>query len=252
MHTSPLLQSMIDAARSAGKLLLRDFSEIESLKVSQKSINDFVSSADIRSEKIIIQKLSKLHPDYSILSEECGAIEKENKHYTWVIDPLDGTINFLRGIPFFSISIGLKHKKEIKAGVIYDPIHDDIYFAEKGKGAYLNNKRIRIRPQKNFKQGLLGTSYKTHDYNDILEAFGHIRVFSSAALSLAFLATGRIDAFLSCNLKIWDIAAASVLIKEAGGVIDDIHKKSSVLESCAVLSAGPDLFKKMREILDKK
>jgi len=247
--TSPLLHVMINAARSAGRLLLRDFSEIEKSRVSTKKVADFVHSAELRSEKTIIEQLLKPYPTYGIMAEETGVSEGEDKNYTWVIDPLDGSTNFLRGLPSFAISIALRKKNEIKAGVIYDPVHDDIFFAEHGKGAYLNQTRLRIRSLSRLKTGIIGTSYKTEYFHQICDQFGHVRIISTVALSMAYLAAGRLDAYLASGLKVWDLAAGVVLIKEAGGIVDDLYKQQSVLESCAVLAASPSVFEKMRTIL---
>lgn len=247
--SSPLLQVMINAARSAGRLLIRDFSEIEKSRVSPKKLSDFVHAAELRSEKTIIEHLLKSYPTYGIVAEETGISEGEDKNHTWVIDPLDGSTNFLRGLPSFAISIALRKKNEIKAGVIYDPVHDDIFFAEHGKGAFLNQGRLRIKPLSKLKNGIIGTSYKTEYFHEMCDQFGHVRIISTVALSMAYLAAGRLDAYLASGLKVWDLAAGVVLIKEAGGMVDDLYKKQSVLESCAVLAASPVAFEKMRTIL---
>lgn len=240
---------MVNAARSAGRLVTRDFHEIERQLIHPKSVQGFAQSADKRSETIIIQQLQKAFPEYGVISEECGVIEGQDKNHTWIIDPLDGSTNFLRGIPSFAISIALRKKNEIKAGVIYDPIHDDIFFAEKGKGAYLNNTRLRIRPSQQLRQSVIGTGYKTEFFHQVCDQFGHVRIISTVALSLAYLAAGRIDAYLGSDLKIWDFAAGIVLIKEAGGIVDDLYKKDSVLNSCSVIAGSPNIFDKMRAIL---
>ena len=247
--TSPLLHVMINAARNAGRLLLRDFSEIEKSRVSTRKLSDFVHSADLRSEKIIIEQLLKAYPTYGIIAEETGSSEGEDKNHTFIIDPLDGSTNFLRGLPSFAISIALRKKNEIKAGVIYDPVHDDIFFAEHGKGAFLNQARLRIKPLVKLRNGIIGTSYKSDFFHEICDQFGHVRIISTVALSMAYLAAGRLDAYLASGLKIWDLAAGVVLIKEAGGIVDDLYKKESVLESCAVLAASPPAFEKMRTLL---
>ena len=249
--SSPLIQVMIHAARSAGRLLTRDFSEIEKMRIAPVKLKQFVKAAELRSEKMILEELLKTYPTYGVLAEESGISVGEDANYTWVIDPLDGSTNFLRGIPSFAISVALRKKNEIKAGVIYDPIHDDIFFAEHGKGAFLNQTRLRIKPLSQLSQGIIGTSYKTDYFHEMCDHFGHVRIISTVALSLAYLAAGRLDAYLASHLKVWDLAAGVVLIKEAGGMIDDLYKKESVLESCSVLAASPPVFEKMRFILSK-
>ena len=215
------LNIMIKASEKASKALIRDFGEVEKLQVSTKGPSDFVSNADIKAEKIIIDELIKSKRNYSIVSEEGGDKAGTDKDNFWIIDPIDGTTNFLHGIPHFSISIALKFKNEIISGVIYDPIKDEIFYAEKNNGAYFNNQRIRVSNKKNLENCLFGTG---GDYIQDFEINKNIktRISGSAALDMAYVAAGRLDGYFQKNLNIWDIAAGIILIKEAGGIINDM------------------------------
>ena len=213
---SPHLNIMIKACEKASKILIRDFGEVEKLQVSNKGPSDFVTNADLKTEKIIIEELKKAKPHYSILSEEKGAeINKDSK--TWIIDPIDGTINFLHGIPHFAISIALKDDKEIIAGLIYDPIKDEMFYAEKNNGAFFNNQRIRVSKKNNISECLFVTGGKINTNYDFL-----FRKSGSAALDLAYVAAGRYDGYFQKKLNIWDIAAGIIILKEAGGLINEI------------------------------
>ena len=216
LSISPHLNIMIKASEKASKVLIRDFGEIEKLQVSNKGPSDFVTNADIKAEKIIIEELKKAKPNYSILSEEKGS-EKNKDDKTWIIDPIDGTINFLHGIPHFAISIGLKVNNQIIAGVIYDPIKDEMFYAEKDNGAYFNNQRIRVSKKTNLSECLFATGEKLDtDYKF------QYRKSGSAALDMAYVAAGRYDGYFQKNLNIWDIAAGIVILNEAGGVLNEI------------------------------
>ena len=213
---SPHLNIMIKACEKASKILIRDFGEVEKLQVSNKGPSDFVTNADLKTEKILIEELKKAKPHYSILSEEKGAeINKDSK--TWIIDPIDGTINFLHGIPHFAISIALKDDKEIIAGLIYDPIKDEMFYAEKNNGAFFNNQRIRVSKKNNISECLFVTGGKINTNYDFL-----FRKSGSAALDLAYVAAGRYDGYFQKKLNIWDIAAGIIILKEAGGLINEI------------------------------
>ena len=215
------LNIMIKASEKASKALIRDFGEVEKLQVSTKGPSDFVSNADIKAEKIIIDELIRSKRNYSIVSEEGGDKAGTDKDNFWIIDPIDGTTNFLHGIPHFAISIALKFKNEIISGVIYDPIKDEIFYAEKNNGAYFNNQRIRVSNKKNLENCLFGTG---GDYIQDFEINKNIktRISGSAALDMAYVAAGRLDGYFQKNLNIWDIAAGIILIKEAGGIINDM------------------------------
>ena len=215
---SPNLNIMIRASEKASKVLIRDFGEVEKLQVSIKSPTDFVSSADTKAEKIIIQELLKAKKNYSVISEEIGIINNKNSENIWIIDPIDGTTNFLHGIPHFAISIALKSNNEIIAGVIYDPIKDDMFYAEKNNGAFINNKRIRVSKKKNINYCLFGTGS-----SEIKTVQLTTRNSGSAALDMAYVAAGRYDGYFQNNLNLWDIAAGIIIINEAGGVVNKIN-----------------------------
>jgi|TARA_B110000003_G_scaffold262354_1_gene284892 myo-inositol-1(or 4)-monophosphatase len=208
---------MIKAAEKASKVLIRDFGEIEKLQVSIKGPTDFVSNADLKAEKIIIEELKKARPYYSIISEEDGSESNKDKNNTWIIDPIDGTTNFLHGVPHFAISIALKSGDEIVSGLIYDPIKDEMFYAEKENGAFFNNKRIRVSKKKQINSCLFATGGKSKKEIDL-----PIRKTGSAALDIAYVAAGRYDGYFQDDLNLWDIAAGIVILKEAGGVINEI------------------------------
>ncbi len=212
------LNIMIKAAEKASKALIRDFGEIEKLQVSIKGPTDFVSNADMKAEKIIIEELKKARPLYSIISEEEGSEINEDENNTWIIDPIDGTSNFLHGIPHFAISIGLKSNNEIISGVIYDPIKDEMFYAEKESGAFFNNKRIKVSKRKEIGSCLFATGGSIKKEIDL-----SIRKSGSAALDIAYVAAGRYDGYFQNNLNLWDIAAGIIILKEAGGIINEIN-----------------------------
>ena len=221
---SPHLNIMIKASEKASKVLIRDFGEIEKLQVSKKGPSDFVTNSDLKTEKIIIEELKKAKPNYSILSEEKGT-EKNKDKKTWIIDPIDGTINFLHGIPHFAISIALQDNKEIIAGLIYDPIKDEMFYAEKNNGAFFNNQRIRVSKRNNLSECLFVTSGRIESNYDF-----SFRKSGSAALDLAYVAAGRFDGYFQKSLNIWDIAAGIIILKEAGGLTNqlDISKSTDI------------------------
>ena len=212
---SPNLNIMIKASEKASKILIRDFGEVEKLQVSLKGPNNFVTNADRKVEEIIIKELEKSKKNFSILTEESGFIEKQDKDNFWIIDPIDGTTNFLNGVPHFCISIALLINKQIVAGVIYDPIKDEIFYAEKDGGAYLNNKSIRVSKKNIISECLYGANFRKNLPEDLI-----VRNTGSAALDLAYVSSGRFDGCLERNVNLWDIAAGTVLIKEAGGIVD--------------------------------
>ena len=215
------LNIMIKASEKASKALIRDFGEVEKLQVSVKGPLNFVTNADTKAEKIIIEELSKARKNYSILSEEDGSKIGKDKNNIWIIDPIDGTINYLHGVPHFAISIALKSNNEIISGVIYDPIKDEMFYAEKNNGAYYNNQRIRVSKKKKLEDCLFATggniSEKNKTNTNII-----IRRSGSAALDMAYVAAGRFDGYFQKKLNIWDIAAGIIIVKEAGGIINEI------------------------------
>ena len=217
---SPNLNLMIKASEKASKILIRDFGEVEKLQVSLKGPNNFVTNADRKVEKIIIEELEKSKKNFSILTEESGFIKNKDKDNFWIIDPIDGTTNFLNGVPHFCISIALLFEKEIIAGVIYDPIKDEIFYAEKNGGSFLNNKSIRVSKKNNVSGCLYGVNFRKNLPENLI-----IRNTGSAALDLAYVSCGRFDGCLQKNVNLWDIAAGTVLIKEAGGIVDNFEFK---------------------------
>ncbi len=236
------LNIMIKASEKASKLLIRDFGEVEKLQVSVKGPSDFVSNADLKAEKIIIEELKKGRPKYSIISEEDGSEINKDEKNTWIIDPIDGTTNFLHGIPHFAISIALKSDNEIIAGLIFDPIKDEMFYAEKDNGSYFNNQRIRVSKRRKIEGCLFASNYK-----DKLNIDLPTRQSGSAALDMAYVAAGRYDGYFQNNLNLWDIAAGVIIVKEAGGSINEIdlskNKNINIRASSTAINA------KMNEIL---
>ena len=215
---SPNLNIMIKASERASKVLIRDFGEIEKLQVSRKGPTDFVTNSDLKVEKIIIEELKKAKPNFSIISEENGIDNNKDKNNTWIIDPIDGTTNFLHGVPHFAISIALKSGDEIVSGLIYDPIKDEMFFAEKENGAFFNNQRIRVSKKKELNSCLFATGGAS--FNEVNLP---IRKSGSAALDIAYVAAGRYDGYFQNDLNLWDIAAGIIILKEAGGLINEIN-----------------------------
>jgi len=237
------LNIMIKAAEKASKILIRDFGELEKLQVSLKGPSDFVTNSDKKVEKIIIEELTKSRKKFSILSEEIGEIKNSDKDNYWIIDPIDGTTNFLHGIPHFAISIALKTKGEIVSGLIFDPIKNEMFYAEKNCGAYFNNQRIRVSKKKNINECLFATSGKDKVENNL-----NIRKSGSAALDIAYVGAGRYDGYFQKNLHIWDIAAGIIILKEAGGKINDLDYSSN--QVIKVLAGSNSIYEKMLESLD--
>ena len=211
------LNIMIKAAEKASRALIRDFGEIEKLQVSIKGPSDFVSNADLKAEKIIIEELKKARPYYSIISEEDGSETNKDKNNVWIIDPIDGTTNFLHGVPHFAISIALKSGDEIVSGLIFDPIKDEMFYAEKDNGAFFNNQRIRVSKKKELNSCLFATGGESKNEVNLT-----IRKTGSAALDMAYVAAGRYDGYFQNDLNLWDIAAGIIILKEAGGIINEI------------------------------
>ena len=247
----------------ASRSLIRDFGEIENLQVSTKGPGDFVSSADKRTEKIIIEELQKAHPNYGIVTEESGLINKSNTKNRWIIDPIDGTTNFLNGIPHFAISIGYEELNEIKCGVIFDPIKNEMFVAEKGNGAYLNNSRIRVSNKKKLKDALLVTGGPRQSSKKKEEIFSEyvklsnsvlcpIRKFGSAALDIAYVACGRFDGCWQRELKYWDIAAGIIILKEAGGFIDFFETDEEAPLKKNILATNSIIHSELKDLIIKK
>ena len=249
-YSSPHINTMLTAARKAGKKLVRDFGEVENLQVSIKGVSNFVSAADIQSEKILINELSRAYPDYDILAEEAGEIKnsKNDNPLKWIIDPLDGTTNFLFGIPHFAISIALHKNGETLSGIVYNPITDDLFWAVKGKGAFCNNKRLRVSVREKFGSCTIGTGIphkglKDHEeyivgLTKIMENAAAIRRFGTASLDLVYVAAGKFDGYWENNLNIWDIAAGALIVTEAGGRVTDFRGMNGYLESGNIVSSN--------------
>jgi len=231
-QTSALLNVMIAAARKTARALARDFGEVENLQVSRKGPADFVSSADLKAEKTLFEELSKARPGYGFVMEERGEVEGTDKTNRWHVDPLDGTTNFLHGIPHFAISIGLEREGVLVAGVIYNVIRDELFWAEKGSGAYLNDRRLRVAARGDMKDAVFATGAPFlgkpgHDIflgemQRVIAQSAGVRRFGSASLDLAYVAAGRFDGFWERNLSSWDVAAGAVIVREAGGFVKEI------------------------------
>src|SRR5580700_10805770 len=224
---------MAGAALKAARGLIRDFGEVEQLQVSIKGPGDFVSAADLKAERTLKAELSRARPGYARLLEEGGATEGSDKRHRWIVDPLDGTTNFLHGIPHFCISIGLERDGEIVAGVVYEPTRDELYWAEKGAGAYLNDRRLRVSARRQLGEAVIGTGMPFRDHGDkqvysailnaVMTATSGVRRFGAAALDLAYVAAGRLDGFWEFGLSPWDMAAGQLLVEEAGGICRDMN-----------------------------
>tara|TARA_B100000242_G_scaffold198658_1_gene143662 strand:+ start:407 stop:1147 length:741 start_codon:yes stop_codon:yes gene_type:complete len=234
------LNLMIKACEKASKILIRDFGEIEKLQVSKKGPSDFVTNSDLKTERIIIEELTKGRPDYSIISEENGVKKNKDNKNTWIIDPIDGTVNFLHGVPHFATSIALKHENEIVSGLIFDPIKDEMFYAEKNNGAYLNNKRIKVSKKNDLKECLFATSGVVERKIEF-----SYRKSGSAALDMAYVACGRFDGYFQKNLHLWDIAAGLILVEEAGGVINKIDLND--YKDLKIIASSPDIKEKLTE-----
>jgi myo-inositol-1(or 4)-monophosphatase len=234
---------MIKASEKASKVLIRDFGEIEKLQVSKKGPSDFVTNSDIKAEKIIIEELKKARPNYSIISEENGTENNKDKNNTWIIDPIDGTINFLHGIPHFAISIALKSNDEIISGLIFDPIKNEIFFAEKENGAFFNNHRIRVSKKNEINNCLFATGGETKQELDL-----PYRKSGCAALDMAYVAAGRYDGYFQHDLNLWDIAAGIIIVNEAGGVLNEIDLNNN--KNIKIIASSPDINSKLLEKLN--
>ena len=215
------LNVMIKAVEKASKSLIRDFGEVEKLQVSKKGPRDYVTKTDKRVESIIIEELSNTKKNYSFLSEEIGKIKNKDEENIWIFDPIDGTTNFLHGIPHFAICIALQSNKEIVSGLIFDPIKDEMFFAEKNKGSYLNNQRLRVS-----KKNVIDDCLFSSNHDGVRFSNFNMRFTGCAALDLAYVAAGRFDGFFHNDINIWDVAAGSLMVREAGGVVNDLNKFS--------------------------
>jgi myo-inositol-1(or 4)-monophosphatase len=248
---SPVLNVMGNAALKAARGLIRDFGEVEQLQVSIKGAGDFVSTADLKAERTLKGELRRARPGYALLFEESGAEPGADPRHRWIVDPLDGTTNFLHGIPHFSISIALERDGEIVAGLIYEPIRDEMYWAEKGLGAYVNDRRLRVSARRHLADAVIGTGIPVGERADgpayldtlaaVVRATSGVRRMGSAALDLAYVAAGRYDGFWQFGLSPWDIAAGMLLVREAGGYISDLAGGHDMMASGDVLAANDHL-----------
>lgn len=250
---------MVKACRKASKTVIRDFGEIENLQVSLKGPGDFVTNCDKKVEKILIDELLKARPSYSILSEEIGEINNDDS-FKWIIDPIDGTSNFLHGVPHFAISVGLEHNKEIICGIIYDPIKDEMFTAEKGNGSYINNQRMRVSSRSKLEDCMIFTGGPKRDaknrelalkeyYKFSIKVLTPIRKLGSASLDMAYVAAGRCDGFLQRNLNYWDVAAGIILVKEAGGFVTDFNGENEYIQNKTILATNAKINEEMIEVL---
>jgi myo-inositol-1(or 4)-monophosphatase len=250
----PIVNIAVSAARAAGNIIVRAQDRLDTIKVSQKHTNDFVTDIDQQVEQEIVKIIRKAHPSHGILGEEGGYVKGSNDEYTWIIDPIDGTRNFIHGFPQFAVSIAVQRKGKIEHGVIYDPVRQELYSASKGKGARLNEHRIRVSKCSKMEEALLGTGFTPQHSEEHVEAYtrtlqtllplcSDIRRAGAASLDLAYVAAGRLDAFWEAGLQIWDIAAGILMIKEAGGLVCDLDGGDNFLKTGNVVAGNPKILK---------
>ncbi len=260
MISSPAMTVMIKAARKAGRALTRDFGEVEQLQISRKGPADFVSAADLKAEKTLREELERARPGYGFLMEESGEQQGTDKSHRWIIDPIDGTTNFLHGLAQFAISIALERDGQLVAGLVYNPATDEMFVAERGKGAFANDRRLRVSARTRLEDSLIATGIPfkgkpgmgqfASEMNAVMGEVAGIRRYGSAALDLAFLAAGRFDGFWERDLKPWDMAAGIVLVREAGGLVQDMDGGGAMLESGTILAATPGISKPLYSLLN--
>ncbi|MDX1736810.1 MAG: inositol monophosphatase family protein [Alphaproteobacteria bacterium] len=260
---SPNINVMIKAAEKAGRALVRDFGEVEQLQVSRKGPADFVSTADKKAEDLIRRELEKARPEFGFLLEEGGSVEGEDSQSRWIVDPLDGTTNFLHGLPHFAISIALEERGEITAGVIYDPVKDEMFWAEKGKGAFVNDRRMRVSARTRLSESIFATgipflgrdteneghSVFLRRLEKVMEKTAGIRRFGAASLDLAYVAAGRYDGFWERGLAAWDVAAGVLMVKEAGGFVSDAQGRSYNFQRKDLVVANEKIHKSLLDLL---
>ena len=259
MLRSALLNVMVAAARKAARSLSRDFREVEKLQVSVKGPGNFVSAADHRAESILREELAKARPGYGFLGEEGGLVAGTDTTHTWIVDPLDGTTNFLHGIPQFCISIGLERQGTMVAGVIYDPIADELFTAERGKGAFLNDQRLRVAARRDLGEAVFacGLPHRgrgdlalfRREFEAIADKIAGLRRFGSAALDLAWVATGRVDAYWERDISPWDIAAGLLLVREAGGFVSDVNGKDTMMQTGSIVAGNETMHDELLKLL---
>lgn len=256
---SPIMNMMIRAAEKASRGLLRDFGEVEKLQVSRKGPGDFVTAADKRSEEVIFDELRRARPDYSFMMEESGQVKGNDPDHVWIIDPLDGTHNFMHGVPHWSISIALEKQGQIVAGLVYDCTKNEMFTAEKGGGAFIHgNKRLRVSGRNNLESCMINYGQPLYDGSNRAEFYKEVaavsrvamvRRFASAALDLAYVAAGRIDGYWETGIKPWDVAAGVLIVKEAGGITTSILNEENPVHSGSILSANSQIHGELRKIL---
>jgi myo-inositol-1(or 4)-monophosphatase len=256
---TPLMNVMTAAVRKAGKAIVRDFGEVENLQISRKGPSDFVTKADLKSERVLREELSRTRPHYGFVMEEGGVVEGLDKTHRWYIDPLDGTTNFLHGLPHFAISVALEREGQLVAGVVYNPVTDDMFTAEKGRGAWHNDRRLRVSARRDLNVALVATGIP-YAGKPGQELFGRelammmtevagVRRFGAAALDLAWVAAGRYDAFWERGLSAWDLAAGIVIVREAGGLVSDLADGQEMLTNGTVLASNGHLHGRMLKVL---
>lgn len=259
MPMSANVNLMMKAARAAGRSLSKDFREVENLQVSIKGAGDFVSKADIEAESIIREELMGGRPMYGWVGEESKPVDGQDPTRRWIVDPLDGTTNFLHGLPHWAVSIALEHKGEVVAGVVYDPTKDEMFFAEKGQGAWLNESRLRVSGRMRMIESIFATGLPfggrgdlpetLQDLARILPTCAGVRRFGSAALDLAYVAAGRYDGFWERRLNSWDMAAGLVIVREAGGLVEPLRKGGNIIEDGEVICSNEPIFDKFSKII---
>lgn len=253
------LNIMIKAARAAGRSLVKDFREVENLQVSMKGAGDFVSRADTRAEEIIRDSLMEARPNYGWLGEETGATDGKDPTRRWIVDPLDGTTNFLHGMPHWAVSIALEHKGEVVAGVVFDAAKDEMFFAEKGQGAWMNQTRLRVSGRRQMIESVFATGLPfaasknlpatLSDLGQLLPTCAGVRRWGSAALDLAYVAAGRYEGYWERDLNAWDIAAGIIIVREAGGLVEPISAGADLLESGSLIAANEPIFANFSKII---
>jgi myo-inositol-1(or 4)-monophosphatase len=261
MARSALLNVMVQAVRKAGRGLARDFGEVENLQVSMKGPGDFVSAADRKAESVLFEELKRVRPGYGFLMEERGVVAGDDETHRWLVDPLDGTTNFLHGIPLFAVSVALEKSGQVVAGVVFNPVTDELYTAERGSGAFLNDRRLRVAARREMADAVIGTGVPHLGMSGHQEYLGELRQvmansaglrrLGSAALDLAYVAAGRFDGFWEKGLDAWDVAAGALMIREAGGFVTDAEGRDRVLDAGTIVAGNEHIHRQLLATLGK-